>query len=132
MCTQSRILSSLGNVEDAQAIVKGVASVIAVRPDSMNPTRLIMTYVPALGSKLVARSALAPEGPWSEPVVLASCDLGGAGPQTFCSGGQQHPELAPPGSLALSYDAHWINDGGTSIESAWPRLAVVAVPADVP
>ncbi len=121
-----------GNVDDAAPVVKGVASTIAVRPDATNPKRLIMTYVTPLGSTLVARSALAPEGPWSEPVVLASCDFGSAGPEAFCSGGQQHPELAPPGSLALSYDAHWFTDGGASIGNAWPRLALVAVPADLP
>ncbi len=52
--------------------------------------RFVMTYVsPLLGSTLFARTATAPEEPWSSPTTLGACGLASAEPGAFCSGGRQ-------------------------------------------
>jgi hypothetical protein len=113
--------------------VASAGSTVSVRRDPRGRDRYVMTYVPPLGDTLVARSSPAPEGPWSGPVTMARCDLAAAGEGSFCSGGQQHPELSTAGELVLSYDARtFASDAGTSEGAFWPRLIGVEVPAGQP
>jgi hypothetical protein len=117
------------NPDDAAPITQG-GGVVSVRPDPTGAQRFVMTYVPPIGSTLVARSAIAPEGPWSAPTTLATCVLDGAGPGAFCGGAQQHPELVrPPGSpLSLTYDAKTFATDAGSGPAFTPRLVTFAVP----
>ncbi len=118
------------NPDDAAPIAQG-GGIISVRPAKGGATGFVMTYVPPLGSTVVARRAIAPEGPWSAPETLASCDLQGAGPGAFCGGGQQHPELLPPGAktLTLTYDARtFATDAGANGGAFWPRLTALSPP----
>jgi hypothetical protein len=91
-----------------------------------------MTYVPPLGSTIVARSAIAPEGPWSAPVTLGSCALDPALSGGFCGGGEQHPELVgAPGHLVVSYDARTFDaDAAASagLAATRPRIVSVSIP----
>jgi hypothetical protein len=90
-----------------------------------------MTYVPPLGSTIVARRAIAPEGPWSAPETLASCGLAGAGPGAFCGGGEQHPELVAPGAttVAVTYGAQTLaTDAGPNADAFWPQWTTLRVP----
>jgi hypothetical protein len=119
------------DVDDATPVTSA-GGVVSVRPDPTRPGRLLMTYVPPLGDTLVVRSALAPQGPWSGPVVLASCDLTGAGPGAFCAGGEQHPELAVGGGLVLSYDARTFTADAGAPAAFAPRLVTFPVPATLP
>ena len=117
--------------DDAAPVVAQGGNVVSVRPDPTGAPRFVMTYVPTLGDAIVARSAIAPEGPWSAPTTLASCVLDGAGPGAFCSGAQQHPELAatPAAPLVVSVDARtFATDAGASAAAFWPRLVALGVP----
>ncbi len=117
--------------DDAAPIVAEGGSVVSVRQEPTGGPGFVMTYVPLLGSTIVARTAIAPEGPWSAPTTLASCALDGAGPGAFCSGAQQHPELATaPGTpLALTVDARtFAMDAGAESNAFWPRVVTFAVP----
>jgi hypothetical protein len=115
-------------VGDAAPIAEA-SSTVSVRPDPSGEALYIMTFVPPLGSTLVAESAPAPEGPWSAPVTLAACDLANAGGGAFCAGGQQHPELAgAPGRLVLTYDARTFTDAEAPRSAFWPRLVAIDVP----
>jgi hypothetical protein len=120
--------------DDAAPVVAEAGGIVAVRPDGTDAgsaPRFVMTYVPTLGSTIVERSAIAPEGPWSAPTTLASCALEGAGPNAFCSGAQQHPELvtAPGQRLALTVAARtFATDAGATPAAFWPRLVTFPVP----
>jgi hypothetical protein len=120
------------NPDDAASVVQGVGDV-SVRPDPTGRPRFLMTYVPPLGNTIVARSAIAPEGPWSAPVTLGACALDPALAGAFCGGGEQHPELlGAAGRLVVSYDARTF-DGDAAVAAGptatWPRIVTVEVPA---
>jgi len=124
------------SADDAAPVTQG-GGVVSVRPDATRAGRWLMTYVPPLGNTLVIRSAIAPEGPWSAPVTLASCALDGAGPGAFCGGGEQHAELATTGSatLALTYDAQtFVTDAGSPLDARafWPQLVTLPIPPSLP
>jgi hypothetical protein len=117
------------NPDDAAPIAQG-GGVVSVRPDPTGAQGFVMTYVPPIGSAVVARTAIAPEGPWSAPTTLANCVLDGAGPGSFCGGAQQHPELvrSPAAPIALTYEARtFAADAGSGVAFR-PRLATFAVP----
>jgi hypothetical protein len=95
-------------------------------------SRWIMVYAPPLGSTLVARSGLAPEGPWSAPIQLATCVL--ADSDMFCTGVHLHPSLTRPGFVVLSYAAASLSSDVAARRVSeptkwWPRLAAVALPS---
>lgn len=117
------------NPDDAASIAEA-GSGVSVRPDPTGAPQFVMTYVPLLGSTLVARTAVAPEGPWSAPTTLGTCALDGAGPGAFCGGAQQHPELArdPGAPLALTYEARTFAADAGSGAAFQPRLVAFAVP----
>jgi Domain of unknown function (DUF4185) len=117
--------------DDATPIVSTGGVSIAVRPDPTGAPRYIMTYVPQLGNTIVARTSVAPEGPWSAPTTLATCDLAGAGPGAFCSGAQQHPELGttPAAPLVLTVEARtFATDAGADASVFWPQLVTLGLP----
>jgi hypothetical protein len=95
-------------------------------------SRWLMVYVPPLGNTLTARSGLSPEGPWSAPIPLATCDLADA--DMFCAGMHLHPALASPdGTIALSYAPASLSPDAASRRAAdpdawWPRLVALPVP----
>ena len=117
--------------QDAMAIAQA-GIIVSVRPVP-GGAGYVMTYVSPLGSTLMARTAIAPEGPWSDEKTLAACDLAGAGPGAFCAGAQRHPELAQAsgGPLNLTYDARVFAVGATDagLDAAVFGPHLVAVPA---
>jgi Domain of unknown function (DUF4185) len=117
------------NPDDAAPIAEAGGGV-SVRPDPTGAPQFVMTYVPPLGNTLVARTAIAPEGPWSAPTTLGTCALDGAGPGAFCGGGQQHPELArdPAAPLALTYEAQTFAADAGSGAAFLPQLVAFPVP----
>jgi hypothetical protein len=116
--------------DDATPITQG-GGVVSVRPDPGGARRLVMTYVPPLGGTVLARSAPAPEGPWSAAATLFACALDGAGLGAFCGGGEQHPESAN-GDLAITYAARSFDAGAADAAAFVPRLVRVGVPRALP
>jgi hypothetical protein len=90
--------------------------------------RYVMTYVPVLGTTLVARSGLGPAGPWSGEVTLASCDVPAG---AFAGGGAQHPELAGAGTMAIGYAPATFDGAAAAADPVgfWPRVATLPSPA---
>ena len=94
--------------------------------------RWLMLYSPPLSSTLRVRSGLAPEGPWSAPIDVATCDL--ADPDMFCGGVHLHPALGrDAGTVVVSYAAASLSAGTDERRAAepekwWPRFAVLALP----
>jgi hypothetical protein len=116
------------SVEDAWPIADA-GDPIGVAPDGAGGW--LMTYVTPLGSSLMVRRGLAPQGPWSSAFVLADCLLPDA--DAFCSGGFPHPELGgEPGSIAVSYavSSFTADFGSRALASPsryGPTLAVLAL-----
>jgi hypothetical protein len=83
-----------------------------------------------LSKKIVARSAAAPWGPWSEPALLFECPEMGWNKKIFCYAAKAHPMLAVnDGELVISYVANAF-DWGMVINDArlyWPRFIRVKV-----
>ena len=114
---------------DDAAPIASAGSPVSVRADPAR-SRYVMTYVPPLGQTLVARTAIAPEGPWSAPTTLASCDLAAAGAGAFCGGGQQHTGVVsvPAGQIAVTYSARTFDAGGNTGDAYAPRLVLLPLP----
>lgn len=97
-------------------------------------SRWVVTYVPTFGDTLELRSAPAPEGPWSDPEMLARCEVPPDDEQAFCEGAFQHPALAAgPHELVLGYSiVTFAEDAEARIVQApqryWPRLVRVPRP----
>jgi hypothetical protein len=120
---------------DDSVPVARAGGTVSVRPDPAGKPRYLMTYVEPFGASLMARSAIAPEGPWSAPVVLAQCALDPSIPGAFCGGGEQHPQVVPAavGQLVLSYDDRtFATDAGANVAGFWPKLVAVDVPETLP
>ena len=117
-------------VDDGWPMTSGGTAMDVGRMPSQS--RWLMAYVPPLGSTILVRSGLAPEGPWSAPIPVATCDL--ADPDMFCAGLHMHPSVvAPAGSIAVSYAiASLSSDAATRQASEpakwWPRLFAMSVP----
>jgi len=91
--------------------------------------RWFATYVLPLDSKVTVQSAVGPAGPFSQAQTLLNCQLG---PNDFCSGGNQHPELDPDASaIAVSYVAASFNTEAPG-SRYWPRLAFPTLPEELP
>ena len=98
-------------------------------------SRWVMTYVPTLGRDIRMRTAQYFEGPWSDETTLASCDLAGADPDAFCTGGQQHPDLPVTygHSVVVSYGIASLKPDLTLPPDAyWPRLVELDLPTQAP
>jgi hypothetical protein len=121
------------NPDDAVPIASA-GGTVSVRPDPAGKPRFLMTYVAPFGTSLIARSAIAPEGPWSAPAEVARCVLDPAIPGAFCGGGEQHPEvMAGSGQMVLSYDDRTFSaEAGADAHGFWPEVVAVSVPADLP
>jgi hypothetical protein len=95
--------------------------------------RWLLAYVPPLGNTIEVRSGLAPEGPWSAPIALATCD---APPDAFCDGVHLHPALAAMsgGAVLLSYAIDSLSADKDAQRAAnpkawWPRFVALSLPS---
>ncbi len=95
--------------------------------------RYLMLFIGPLGTTIRARYGVAPEGPWSAAIDLATCDLTDA--DMFCAGIHAHPEIAsPPGTLAVSYAIASLSSDASARRASdpdarWPRLFALPIPA---
>jgi hypothetical protein len=118
------------SVDDAWPMTSGASSFDVVSRPSEG--RWLMVYVGPVGSTIFVRSGLAPEGPWSAPVPVATCDL--ADSDMFCAGVHVHPLLASPrGTVVVSYAAASLSADSAARRAAepskwWPRFATLALP----
>ena len=80
-----------------------------------------------LSPKIVARSAPQPWGPWSEPVLLFTCQEAKEKKDVFCYSGKAHAGLSTNDELVLSYAAnsHKFADVLNDANLYWPRFVTV-------
>lgn len=84
-----------------------------------------------MSRKIVARTAAAPWGSWSEPALLYECPEMAASKKVFCYAAKAHPMLAGENELVISYVANAF-ELGTVLNDAslyWPRFVRVKVAA---
>jgi hypothetical protein len=78
--------------------------------------------------RVYVRTALAPEGPWSEPRAIFHFpelreDYGaGHDPNTFCYAAKEHPQLAPEGELLITYVCNLFTRDGEDSFAVLGRL----------
>jgi hypothetical protein len=93
---------------------------------------LLHVFTADFGSTLQfqRQAELRPEGSWSDPDSLASCDLPPSDPAAFCMGPVVHTELADPtrpSELVVSYDVKTTASSPLpGADPYWPRLAWIA------
>lgn len=83
----------------------------------------VMTYVPPFGKTVNMRFAPAPEGPWSEPREVATCQP--ADPGAMFYGAKQHAELDTQGGrqVVITYNTNVAPDKiAERPDLYWPRL----------
>ena len=118
-------------VEDAWPMTSGATAVDVAPLPSLG--RWLMAYAGPLGTTIIVRSGLSPQGPWSGPIEVAQCNL--ADGDMFCSDVRLHPALAAPaGSIALSYAIASLASDAAARQAQdpaawWTRLGVLTLPA---
>jgi Domain of unknown function (DUF4185) len=119
---------------DSAAVLFQGASDLSVTFDEITG-EFWLTYIPPLGNQLTFRWALAPDGPWSGPIVLGDCELPTGDPDAFCGAAIQHPEDRDEvaGTLAVSYGIDTLNPDAGLLRAAapatyWPRLVTLTIP----
>lgn len=96
--------------------------------------RYLMLDIPVFGDRVEARTAISPQGPWSEPVVIARCALPEDDEEAHCGGVFQHPELlADPSSerVVFTYAISTFAEGdprAANPEAYWPQLVEIDLP----
>lgn len=104
-----------------------------------------VSYLPAIRSyvavytqgglfgRIVMRTALRPEGPWSEPVLIYDCPDKNWHEKTFSYAAKAHPELAKaPNELIITYatNSFEFSDLMDDARLYWPRFIRATVQAD--
>ena len=105
------------------------------------PSESSVTFVPALqqfvfvgngdflSPTITARTALAPWGPWSEPVKLYDCPEVKWSKSIFCYAGKAHASLSSADELVISYAANSFSFAEVINDARlyWPRMVRVKV-----
>jgi hypothetical protein len=92
----------------ATPIVQNVAGELTVCPVQIDGSRVwVMIHSePPLGAGIMARTAPAPEGPWSEAAKIYTCPEPAIDPKMMIYSAKAHPELSRPGELLISYSVN--------------------------
>jgi hypothetical protein len=87
-----------------------------------------------LSPRILARTADAPQGPWSNPVVLYECPEAGWDKRIFCYAAKAHPTLAGENELVVSYVANSHDFAHTLKDDRlyWPRFVRVKLRSSSP
>ena len=118
---------------NAMGLVDGLATEFSVSylPD-LKQYALVYTEN-GLSDRILGRFSAAPEGPWSEPVLLYKCPEMKQNKNVFTYAAKAHPHLASGNELIVSYVANAF-DLGPVIDNAelyWPRFVRVTLKSEV-
>lgn len=85
-----------------------------------------------MSSKILARTAPDPWGPWSEPTTAYECPDVQIGKDVFCYAAKAHPEISGPEELIITYAANSF-DFSQVVNDArlyWPKFVRVELHAE--
>jgi hypothetical protein len=118
--------------KSATPLAGGFASEGSVTP--LGPGRYVAVYTQlGLSDRIVARTAPAPWGPWSEPVELYRCPEMARDKKLFCYAAKAHPFLAAgDNELVVSYCVNSFDFWQVVREAGlyWPRFVRVTLPGE--
>ncbi len=121
----------LKSQDRAEPIVKGIASELSVDKitDQSGGMHLVMVYSePPLGNRIMIRTSLNPEGPWSEAMPVFTVTETGQGKALFVYAAKGHAPLSENGTLLVSYIVN-SNDFNELVEDfALYRPRFISVP----
>ncbi len=97
-----------GRSSEAAPIAENLTSEISIHLMKLNgrPRFVVIQSEPPLGAGIMARTAAAPEGPWSNPNKLYTCPEPATDSRMMIYSAKAHPELSPPGELLVSYSVN--------------------------
>ncbi len=115
----------------ASHLVRGMASEGSV---SYLPKfkRYVLVYTElGISAKILARTAEAPWGPWSEAATVYRCPEAGWDKRIFCYAAKAHPELSGGDELVVSYVANSFDFRQVAADARlyWPRFVRVPLVA---
>ncbi len=115
------------DMKDATAQIDALATEFSV---SYLPglKRYALVYTEnGLSERVVGRFAAAPEGPWSDPVLLYTCPEMKKDKKVFSYAAKAHPHLATGDELVISYvvNAHDLGPVINNAELYWPTFVRV-------
>ena len=113
----------------ATGIASGVPSEFSVTWVSALKKFVFVGNGDLLSPTILARTAPAPWGPWSEPVKLYDCPEVKWNKRVFCYAGKAHPSLSSGDELVISYAANSFSlaDVINDARLYWPQLVRVKV-----
>jgi Domain of unknown function (DUF4185) len=118
----------VGDFRRATPLAPGMATEYSVNYAPALGRFLVVGHDTLLSPDIVARSAPAPWGPWSDAVKLYHCPEAARRPGVFCYAGKTHPELASAGDeLIITYaaNAFALADVLRDASLYWPRFVRV-------
>lgn len=74
-----------------------------LRPSQLGGKYLMIQMAPNLGRRVLARTASAPEGPWSDGTAVWDCPEPASDPRLLVYTARAHPEFAAGAGLLVSY-----------------------------
>lgn len=94
------------NLEDAKALMEGVASEYSVNYVPALKKFLLVYHDAFLSPDIVGRTSLNPWGPWSEKIKLHTCEENSWSNEVFCYSGKMQPHLSKENEIIISYAAN--------------------------
>lgn len=96
--------------------------------------RFVAVYTPGgLSAQIEIRTALAPEGPWGDPLVAYTCPEMRRDAKVFCYAAKGHPELSADDELIVTYATNspdfWYV--ASHAEYYWPTFIRLKFPASL-
>jgi hypothetical protein len=92
--------------------------------------RYLMVYTDGdVSSRIVARTAPSPTGPWSNIKTLHTCRDAYGDPRLYCYAGKAHPSLSSDGELVISYLMSSIDTWQVAMDARifWPTFVSVGM-----
>jgi hypothetical protein len=121
----------VGAVAEASIVTEGAPAFTVTY--SAYVQAYLEVYVEPFGSAIYARTASAPEGPFSNKVALWRCSLPADDPNASCYAGFEHPQLDSSDGrhIVVTYSTN-TTDFGSMVRHPnlyWPRLVTVDLAA---
>ena len=118
------------NLDDATTLADGLTTEFSVTRLERNdrPLWVLVQSAPWFGTKIFARTAWSPYGPWSVSRSIYQVPAIEPAKKHFTYAAKAHPELSRPGELLVSYVVNSFDFGESSTNAAIYRPRFVRVP----
>lgn len=117
------------DVADATPMIDGLGTEFSVSYFPGLKRYVLVTTENALSDKIIGRFATAPEGPWSEPVLLYTCPEMKENKRVFTYAGKAHPHLSKGTDIVITYavNSYDLAPVLNNADLYWPRFVRVTL-----